>query len=183
MFIILYSLIRFDQPGLKLASKIEQFIIKAGAIGFKVDHEETKYLITKYPEINLNQMLCEIGIFPSILKQAGLQKVTTISTIINAIKLLPLTSTELIPNLMTLLKILLTFPSSGAAAERSFSALKRLKTYLRSTMSQQRLSELSLLHVHKDRLKKLNLNKICASFITNSSSKERIATFGSAEMN
>ena len=38
---------------------------------------------------------------------------------------------------------------SNSTAERSFSALKRLKNYLRSTMGEDRLKELALLHVNK----------------------------------
>ncbi|KAJ8935671.1 hypothetical protein NQ314_012692 [Rhamnusium bicolor] len=37
-----------------------------------------------------------------------------------------------------------------ASAERSFSALKRLKTWLRNQMTQRRLLELALLHIHLD---------------------------------
>ena len=39
---------------------------------------------------------------------------------------------------------------STATAERSFSGLRRLKTYLRSNMSETRLSGLPLLHIHHD---------------------------------
>ena len=48
-----------------------------------------------------------------------------------------------------LLALLATIPASVATAERSHSALKRLKTYLRSTMTESRLTHLLLLHVHK----------------------------------
>ena len=41
-------------------------------------------------------------------------------------------------------------PSSTASAERSFCGLKRLKTYLRSSMLEDRLSALALLHIHQD---------------------------------
>ncbi|GFV81056.1 hypothetical protein TNCV_2270401 [Trichonephila clavipes] len=40
---------------------------------------------------------------------------------------------------------MLTVPVSTASAEKSFSKLKLIKTYLRSTMSQERLSALSVL--------------------------------------
>ena len=40
----------------------------------------------------------------------------------------------LYPNLHQIFSVLLTMPVSSASAERSFSALKRLKTYLRSTV-------------------------------------------------
>ena len=40
----------------------------------------------------------------------------------------------------SLLKILLTLPVSVASAERSFSSLRRLKTWLRNQMGQERLT-------------------------------------------
>ena len=50
---------------------------------------------------------------------------------------------------VTTLRLFGTIPVSNATAERSFSALKRLKTYLRSTMGDERLTGLALLHVNK----------------------------------
>ena len=54
-----------------------------------------------------------------------------------------------LPAVTTLLRLFGTIPVSNATAERSFSALKRLKTYLRSTMAEERLTGLALLHVNK----------------------------------
>lgn len=45
-------------------------------------------------------------------------------------------------------QIALTIGVSSATAERSF--LRRIKTYLRSTMSQTRLSNLALLYIERD---------------------------------
>ena len=55
---------------------------------------------------------------------------------------------SIFPNVHTLLTIACTLPVTTASAERSFSSLRRLKTYLRSTMSTERLNGLSLLYVH-----------------------------------
>ena len=51
--------------------------------------------------------------------------------------------------------------------ERSFSALRRLKTYLRlrNSMSAERLNHLSILHVHKTFTDELDLNSIAAELI------------------
>ena len=64
---------------------------------------------------------------------------------------LAITNRELYPNVTTCLHILLAMPVSTATAERSFSSMRRLKTYLRSTMSTGRLSGLGLMNIHKDR--------------------------------
>ncbi|XP_076890376.1 uncharacterized protein LOC143541427 [Bidens hawaiensis] len=47
-------------------------------------------------------------------------------------------------------RIVLTIPVTVASAERSFSKLKLIKTYLRSTMSQEMLNGLALLSIEKN---------------------------------
>lgn len=51
--------------------------------------------------------------------------------------------------------LILTIPASTSSVERSFSALKRLKTYSRNQMQEERLSELALISIEKDFLKSL----------------------------
>ncbi|XP_046564478.1 uncharacterized protein LOC124273284 [Haliotis rubra] len=41
-------------------------------------------------------------------------------------------------------------PVTSASSERSFSAMRRINTYLRSTMGDVRMSSLALIHVHRD---------------------------------
>ena len=62
---------------------------------------------------------------------------------------LAVTNCELYANVSVCLTILLTMPVSTASAERSFSTMRRVKTYLRATMLTERLSSLALLHAHK----------------------------------
>ena len=50
--------------------------------------------------------------------------------------------------IVTALRILGTVPVATCECERSVSPLHRLKTYMRSTMSQDRLNGLALLHTH-----------------------------------
>lgn len=57
---------------------------------------------------------------------------------------------NIFPLIKKCLQVLVTLPVSVASAERSFSSLRRLKTWLRSTMVQDRLVGLSLLFMHRD---------------------------------
>ena len=54
------------------------------------------------------------------------------------------------PNITTLIKILCTLPVTSCSAERSFSGLKRVKTPFRAAMTNDRLTGLTLLHMHRD---------------------------------
>ena len=56
---------------------------------------------------------------------------------------------RLFPNVYILLKIICTIPVTSCEAERSFSALHRIKPFLRTTMAEDRLSGLTLLHMHR----------------------------------
>jgi hypothetical protein len=47
------------------------------------------------------------------------------------------------------LTVLTTLPVSVASAERSFSSLRRIKTWMRCRMSEDRLSDLAVIHAHK----------------------------------
>ena len=42
-------------------------------------------------------------------------------------------------------------PATNAVSERSFSAMRRLYTYLRTNMSQNRLNNMMVLHAHKEK--------------------------------
>ena len=54
-----------------------------------------------------------------------------------------------------LILLILTIPYSTSSVERSFSALKRIKTYLRNKQGQSRLSSLALMSIEKSFLKKM----------------------------
>lgn len=54
----------------------------------------------------------------------------------------------LYPNIAECLKIFSTLPVTMCECERNVLALRGLKTYMRSTMSQTRLTGLALLHIH-----------------------------------
>ena len=54
------------------------------------------------------------------------------------------------PDLLAFVHLVMTLPVSSAQAERTFSTMKRVKNYLRSTMGDERLSDLCLLSVERD---------------------------------
>ncbi|KAK4880986.1 hypothetical protein RN001_004305 [Aquatica leii] len=57
---------------------------------------------------------------------------------------------QLYPNIYMLLNSLSTLPVTTCTPERSFSTLRRLKTYLRNSCGQERLTGLALIAIHRD---------------------------------
>lgn len=72
---------------------------------------------------------------------------------------------RLYSQLSKLIVLLLVIPATSATAERSFSCVRRLKTYLRTTMSQPRLNHLLLLHVHQDLTDNVDLIAVAQDFV------------------
>jgi hypothetical protein len=68
------------------------------------------------------------------------------------------------PNISNAYRILFTVPVTVASAERSFSKLKLLNNYLRSTMSQDRLNGLATLCIEKKLLNEVDSNTIINEF-------------------
>ena len=63
---------------------------------------------------------------------------------------------DIYPCINTLLTLACTVPVTSCEAERSFSALRRTVTVLRSTMGEDRLSDLTLMHLHNN----VNINPV-----------------------
>ena len=68
-------------------------------------------------------------------------------------------------NIEILVRLILVVPPTSASAERSFSCVRRLHTWLRSTTSEARLTHLAVLHIHRAVAGDLNLVDICRDFV------------------
>ncbi|XP_076886020.1 uncharacterized protein LOC143535729 [Bidens hawaiensis] len=71
---------------------------------------------------------------------------------------------ENFPNARIAYRILLTIPVTVASAERSFSKLKLLKSYLRSTMFQKRLNGLVMIAIESEILDSINFEEVIKQF-------------------
>lgn len=65
-------------------------------------------------------------------------------------------------------QIAITLPITTATTERSFSVMKLIKNYLRNSMSDQRLTSLAIISIHKKRLEEttgMHLEKVVKEFL------------------
>ena len=81
---------------------------------------------------------------------------------------------SLLSQVKRLLQLILVMPATNSTSERSFSALRRVKSYLRATMTQERLNYLMLTHVHKERTDALDLKCVINEFIGDSTHRAGI---------
>jgi hypothetical protein len=75
------------------------------------------------------------------------------------------------PNIYLLLKIYLASPIASVTSERGFSCLKRIKTYLRSTMLQDRLSSSAILNFESEFINLINIEDVIDEFASNKNRK------------
>lgn len=78
---------------------------------------------------------------------------------------------ETCPNVEIALRIFLTLPVTVASCERSFSKLKLIKTYLRSSMGQHRLTNLGILSIENCIAKQINYENIIDEFASRKARK------------
>ena len=63
-----------------------------------------------------------------------------------------------------ILRVLVSYPITSCEAERSFSSLRRLVSWSRSSMSAERAHHLSIMMVHRKRVSKIDVTQICELF-------------------
>ena len=85
-----------------------------------------------------------------------MKEVTTLRTFSDILNARPSTKV-MFDEVAHLLQIVLTIPVTTATAERTFSVLRHLKTFLRSSMSQPHLNHVTILHIHKERTDQLDM--------------------------
>jgi len=68
------------------------------------------------------------------------------------------------PNLFKLIQVAITIPVSSATCERSFSAMRRVKNWLRTTVGQNRFTSLASICIERDITNNINNEKILNKF-------------------
>ena len=136
---------KFGSEGATLFSKAEEILCaaaKGNALEGKIS-EVVKSLGNDLREDKLHHELCVMG------NLSGISDAKTFEEIRQYFQLNK-TSREHMPEVTKLMRIILCAATSTATSERSSSMLRRLKTWLRTSMSQARLTWLGVLQCHKE---------------------------------
>ena len=123
-------------------------------------------VISQYPELTASLQL-ELDFYSQQYEHTSVDSVRTVfCDMVPEVR-------KLFPQVSVLLRLLLVSPASSCTAERSFSALRRMKTWLRSTMMQQRLNHVMVCHVHHTRLAACSPSDIATEFVNGSPETRR----------
>ena len=114
----------------------------------------------KFGDIDSDEMSAELQRFVLILQKK--RNLNTAQDFLNY--LLKTHLFELYPNVYIALRILLTCPVTIASAERSFSKLKLIKTFNRTSMTDSRLSSLAMLSIENDCARSLDYDNVITAF-------------------
>ena len=174
---------RFQQEGFSIIRKVEHLLLDSANAKEVVIPDEIHTFYNA--DIDFEKLELQLQLLPDAIKAVPLQgiaitQVTKVQTICDVgIAITQVTKVQticdvfqeqsslnvMLSEIHKLILIFLTVPITTATAERSFSALRRIKTYLRNSMTQQRLNHCLILHVHREKTDNLNLTEVAQEFI------------------
>ena len=175
---------RFDQKDLRLLKSIERCIIGAANKQAAYLEDSIEGLNELPGVIDLEELQNELQELPVHIKlfnkeaHAPVKRITKVSTICEILNKNS-SSKECLPELHQLLKLYIAVPLGSATAERSFSAMRRIKSCLRSTMTANALNNRMFCTLQKDRTDNVCSSKIAKEFIARNDQRRRY--FGTFE--
>eukprot|EP00731_Ephydatia_muelleri_P018315 Em0011g355a len=127
---------RFDQKGFKTFFNVEQLFFKA-CKGQNYE-EELDFVCNFFTnDFNKIELAAELLTLRTLYgTEIAADEKPSVNSIKTALLALNTMQRKLLGAVVRLFQLLVTLPATNATSERSFSALRRIKSYLRSTMSQ-----------------------------------------------
>ena len=117
-------------------------------------------------EFDVPSLKTQLLVLPEISKLYGLNSRIQILEMISLFqKLDTIKNRMLVEEVIKLVKLILMMPAANGISKKSFSSLKRIKTYLRSAAINNWLNHLLILHVHKLLTDRLDLTKVADDFV------------------
>lgn len=155
---------QFNQPGYKTYCCLEGLILKAvKREDFMKELEKVLDVYMYGSDLNASNLETQLEILGSNIECGRTMDIVDIKK-----HLQQLNSKEkaLLSEVILAIKLALVMPATNATSEQTFSAMRRVKSYLRSIMTQERLNHLMLLHVSKDLRNSLSLANVANELVS-----------------
>ena len=145
---------RFDDKNLSIMTGIQACHPKCHNF---LDIVALQVLIDVY-ELDGSNLLSEVNVAKRTLSGKGLETTNDVFSTLMPLK-------DAFPTLLKVVRIALTIAVSTATCERSFSTLKLVKSYLRSTMGEQRLADLASISIEKEISNTIIIDEVINEFV------------------
>lgn len=161
---------RFDHKGYQTFSQLEQLLFKA-CTG---ENFETAELCLQpfFKDFNKDELVAELSTMHQLFHSKAENEAPSVASIKTALLSLSVSQRMLLRTVCRAFQLLLILPATNSTSERSFSALRHIKLYLRSTMTQARLNNLMILHYHQDLCDKIDMRIIANEYIVKSEARK-----------
>ena len=173
---------RFDQPSFQTCLNLENVILKT--IRSEDVEQELAFVDKNYKdEVDITLLKSQLQTFKVLMRVSG-KNISCFHDIYAAICKLSDSEKQLLKQVLVICKLIAVNPCSSASAERTFSSARRLKTWLRSTMTQLRFNNIAILQIHKNRTDQLRLVDVGNEFVNNvSNRKAKFGVFTDSDFN
>jgi hypothetical protein len=154
---------RFDQEDFAVYLDTEQLLLKRVR---GEDYQREVKLVSEFyrGDIHEANLQCQLRQFAIIFECDGKKEEAVLSDVLLYMREMTSRERLLLSEVVKVLKLVLVMPATNSTSERSFNTLRRIKTYIRSTMRQDRLNDLMILHVHKEKTDEMNLQSVARDF-------------------
>jgi len=165
---------RFDQEDFKMYATCEQLLVKA-ANNENFEDELQNFTQFYGSDFDPSVLETQLNTLPFCFSP-NVGNMETFRDVLKQVKAFSKGHKLVVSEVVKLLKLIMVMPATNAVSERSFSAMRRLYTYTRTNMSQNRLNNMMVLHIHKEKTDALNLLSVANEFVTES--EHRLNLFG-----
>ena len=145
----------FNQRGFQMLQKLETIL----QIVSEIVRDACRFYGS---DLNQDRLLAQLI---SLHRTEHDRSIDDLKSLISYLKGLNAVERQYYSEVIKVAKLILVMPATNALSERSFSALRRVKTWLQTTIDQVRLNHCMTLHVHKSRTDSLPLIQIGNEFI------------------
>jgi len=172
---------RFQQESFITYMKLESLLLKS--LKKENTNAEFKFVSETYSsDLDINSLQAQLHAFSTLCQEHS--QIKCFNGICEKVRTFSLTEKLLVEGVVTICKLISVNPATSASSERSFSAARRLKTWLRASMTQERFNSIAVLNIHKEKNDELCLLTVANEFVSrNERRKVKFGTFSKNDFN
>ena len=162
---------RFNQPGYAVYKNLEALLVKAAN---NEDYSSYFKEVTLFYQDDIKPSELDVQLQNISTHFSGNSGSVALSDCLDYLRSLSIAQQSFYSEVCNIASLILAMPATNAISERCFSVMRRVKTYLRSTMTQARLNHMMFLNINKERLDSLDMDAIANEFVRGSEHRLRI---------